>query len=650
MFLSPLRRLAHKIRSRILWPTEVRLKETSTRLHLDIERAEARLQHENERLRARLDHLELLLTEHPEVSALDAEAGAQFPSPAVSIVMPTWNRARALGAAIRSVQAQVFRDWELLVIDDGSTDDTEEVLAAFALDSRIRYVRRPHLGHSAARNHALEIARGVFVAYLDSDNLWYPDFLAAAVAVFARETDCACLYGALVSDSHAPAGQRILFEGFDPARLLAANYIDLNVFMHRRALVATLGGFDETLTRLADWDLILRYSKGAKVQRIPVLAARYRALDDQRVTDTADVGLNLWRLRRKWPPQCASARAPRVLYVLWHYPQLSETYIEAEILCMTRWGVHVEVWSQSDVASPYQASVPVHRGDLSEAIARAQPDILHVHWLSFAVERRAELVASGLPLTVRGHGFEVNAPAMRRTLDIPTLRRIFCFPHFAAPYAAEPKISAMAAAFDTGLFQPAREKDRHLVVRTGSALASKDLMLFFEVAKKLPRHRFVMAAITANDRESYPDEMREMWRRNGAVGELLFDVPREQIVPLVERAGLYLHTTNLPGTRDAAPVGMPISIAEAMATGAHVLVRDLPALTAYVGDAGRAYRDAAHAASLIEETTHWSEERWQDAWRKSVDRAFLHHADDAVLRPLFEEWCAVLAGKPSSTP
>ena len=58
-----------------------------------------------------------------------------------------------------------------------------------------------------------------------------------------------------------------------------------------------------------------------------------------------------------------------------------------------------------------------------------------------------------------------------------------------------------------------------------------------------------------------------------------------------------------------------------------------------------AYRDAAHAASLIEETTQWSDERWQDAWRKSVDRAFLHHADDAVLRPLFEAWCAVIAEK-----
>ena len=208
----------------------------------------------------------------------------------------------------------------------------------------------------------------------------------------------------------------------------------------------------------------------------------------------------------------------------------------------------------------------------------------------------------------------------------------------------------MAAAFDTTLFQPFAEKDRRLVVRTGTALPSKDLMLFFEVAKKLPQHRFVMAAITANDRESYPDELREMWQRNGSVGELLFDVPREKLIPLVERAGIYLHTTNVPGMKDAAPVGMPISIAEMLATGAYILVRDLPALTAYVGDAGSAYRDADHAASLIEETTRWSDERWQEAWEKSVDRAFLHHADDLVLRPLFEEWCAALQGKSPQSP
>lgn len=647
MVFSYLRRLARRLRSRILWPAEVHLKETSARLGSDLQRLETLLLRENDRLRKRLDQLELLLTEHPGVRSQDLEAGARFPSPTVSIVMPTWNRGHGLTAAIKSVQAQTFGDWELLIVDDGSTDDTPEVLTAFEADARIRYVRQTHLGHSAARNHGLRLARGSLIAYLDSDNLWYPDFLAAAVSTFAGNDECACLYGALVSDAHLPAGQRILFEAFDSVLLLESNYIDLNVFVHRKAVVASLGGFDEALTRLADWDLILRYSQNTKVLRVPVLAARYRVLDDKRVTDTADLGVNLWRVRRKWPPHCGSSRKPRVLYVVWHYPQLSETYIEAEIRCMQRWGVHIEVWSQSDVASPYEPSVPVHRGSLTEAIARSQPDILHVHWLSFAVEQRAQLVASNLPLTVRGHGFEVNEHAIRRTLDIPTLRRVFCFPHFAAPFANEPKISSMAAAFDTALFQPVMEKDRQLVVRTGTALPSKDLMLFFEVAKKLPQHRFVMAAITANDREYYPDELREMWRRNGSVGELLFDVPREKLIPLVERAGIYLHTTNVPGTKDAAPVGMPISIAETLATGAYVLVRDLPALTAYVGDAGCAYRDAGHAASLIEETTRWSDARWQNAWQKSVDRAFLHHADEVVLRPLFEEWCSALGEKPA---
>ena len=89
MVFSYLRRLARRLRSRILWPAEVHLKETSARLGSDLQRLETLLLRENDRLRKRLDQLELLLTEHPGVRLQDLEAGARFPSPTVSIVMPT---------------------------------------------------------------------------------------------------------------------------------------------------------------------------------------------------------------------------------------------------------------------------------------------------------------------------------------------------------------------------------------------------------------------------------------------------------------------------------------------------------------------------------------------------------------------------------
>ncbi len=588
-------------------------------------------------LKDRIEQLEVLLTEHPKIDSRGLTKTG-FLSPVISVVMPTWNRAVIISDAINSVQAQLFTDWELVIIDDGSTDNTAEIVAAFAGDRRIRYVKQPHTGQSAARNHGLRLAQGSLIAYLDSDNLWYPEFMAAAVAAFAADPTIDSAYGALISEAH---GERILFAPFDRKRLLKGNCIDINTFVHRRSLVDTHGKFDEMLDRLVDWDLMLRYTQHTPARRLPVLAARYRALDAHRVSNDAICGTNYLRISRKWREIPNLSRPLRVLYVLWHYPQLSETYIETEILCMKRWGAHIEVWSASAVASPYEASVPVHRGSLEEAIAACQPDILHVHWLSFAISQSKWLLASGLPLTVRSHGFDVTNETVDAVLALPTLRRAFCFPHQIAHLTGESRLVSLASAFDTSLFRPEPDKDRRLVVRTGAALPSKDLDLLFDVAKRLPNHRFVIAVVTSLHKESYVGELTQALRHSGSPAELMVDVPRDRLLPLVERAALYLHTVTPPDRQDATPIGMPISIAEAMATGAHVLVRDLPPLISYVGPAGSGYRNAEHAAELIAETAAWTETKWKQAWTRSVDRAFMNYADELVLLPLFDEWCAI---------
>ena len=244
----------------------------------------------------RTTKLELLL-EHPDVLAA-SRAAAPFPSPVVTIVMPTWNRGWVVGAAIRSVQAQTFADWELIVVDDGSTDDTAEIMAAFH-DPRIRSVTKTHAGQCRARNHALTLARGALIAYLDSDNVWYPGYLAAAVAVFAAKPAVDCLYGAMVTDAHYE-GEHILFRPFDRERLIDGNYIGMSTFMHRRALIERYGAFDEELSTLEDWDLILRYTAHAPAYRLPALAVRYRVVDATRVTVTTRQQGAVAHIRAKW--------------------------------------------------------------------------------------------------------------------------------------------------------------------------------------------------------------------------------------------------------------------------------------------------------------------------------------------------------------
>ena len=188
----------------------------------------------------------------------------------VSVVMPTRDRAELLAQAVGSVLAQAHQAWELIIVDDGSTDDTRAVLEAID-DPRVRALHLPaSIGAPDARNRALDVARGELIAYLDDDNLMGPLWLRAVVAAFERHPDAQLAYGALVGD-HAGTDPAVLFEPFDRRILLQRNYIDRNVIAHRAGPRETDG-----IVYASDWDLVLRLTRDAPPLAIPVIAAAYR--------------------------------------------------------------------------------------------------------------------------------------------------------------------------------------------------------------------------------------------------------------------------------------------------------------------------------------------------------------------------------------
>jgi len=191
--------------------------------------------------------------------------------------MPVWNRSKVVGRAIESVLGQSYKDFELIVVDDGSDDVLDNVVSPF-LSDKVKYYRTEHQGVSAARNLGVRKATGELIAYLDSDNVWHSGFLARMVAVLlSGEYDAAyCLARRFVRDQKGEIVEDgTLGREFCFKELLENNYIDLNTFVHTRRIFDLKGGFDEKLRRLGDWDLIIRIAAWGEIKFVPEILVDY---------------------------------------------------------------------------------------------------------------------------------------------------------------------------------------------------------------------------------------------------------------------------------------------------------------------------------------------------------------------------------------
>lgn len=203
--------------------------------------------------------------------------------PRVTVVMPVYNGEPFLIESLESVFQQTFQDFELIVVDDGSTDATHSILEAYA--DRLTVIHQKNAGHAAARNAALKIAQGDWIAMIDADDIWHPaklkeqlDLAEAASAdviyTAARNfEDSARVDNITFGDCKCPAGD--VFRD-----LLLDNFITHSSVLLRKDAVIAVGGYDETLKTTCDWDLWLRMSASgsdfAGVQQ-PLTSYRWRS-------------------------------------------------------------------------------------------------------------------------------------------------------------------------------------------------------------------------------------------------------------------------------------------------------------------------------------------------------------------------------------
>jgi glycosyltransferase involved in cell wall biosynthesis len=209
-------------------------------------------------------------------------------APQVSVIMPAYNAGRHIAASIRSVACQTFAGWELIVADDGSTDETAEIVRALAAaDERIRYVRRENGGQAAARNTGIRHARGALLAFLDADDLWLPEKLERQLRAL-EETGADLIYcdGYVFSDDGPPedADGFAVVPGFARGAemfglLYEYNRIATLSVLVRREAVERAGLFDEDrrIQNCEDYDLWLRMAlAGASFYGMTEKLMRYR--------------------------------------------------------------------------------------------------------------------------------------------------------------------------------------------------------------------------------------------------------------------------------------------------------------------------------------------------------------------------------------
>ncbi len=208
------------------------------------------------------------------------------PRPLVSIILPAYNRLQYLRLAVGSVLSQTFRDWELIVADDGSDLNTREYLATLDQPPRMRIFRRTHIGiPSVVRNAALREATGTYVAFLDSDDLWEPRKLEMQIEALRARSHCRWSYTAftqidgrgalLAEEAHR---KWVPHEGpiFEKIVRNQAAFRTPSVVLAERQLVMQLGAFDEGMRSAEDFDLYVRLALHSEIALVDKPLVRVR--------------------------------------------------------------------------------------------------------------------------------------------------------------------------------------------------------------------------------------------------------------------------------------------------------------------------------------------------------------------------------------
>lgn len=241
--------------------------------------------------------------------------------PLVSVVTATYNMSQYLAEAVLSVLNQDYPAVELIVIDDGSTDDTAAVLAPFADDQRVTVIQQPNAGQTVAKNRGMRQARGKYIGFCDADNAWLPDKLSRQVHHLEKNPRLGVIYGDIqfMDENGAPLPTPAVrrHSGRITGKLLADNFVTFNTTLAPRRVLEEFEYMDESLTMAIDYDLWLRISTRHDFLHLPETLVRYRIWGGQMSHKTGERMDNFFRLLERFLARYPGSVTPAEIRRAW---------------------------------------------------------------------------------------------------------------------------------------------------------------------------------------------------------------------------------------------------------------------------------------------------------------------------------------------
>jgi len=239
--------------------------------------------------------------------------------PLVSVVVATYNMAQYICEAVDSVLNQDYQNIEVILVDDGSEDDTQQKLQRYAGDQRVKIFWQHNAGQTAAKNRGLNEAVGEYIGFCDADNYWLPGKLSMQLDFCEENKKPTVIYGdlqlidVLGKNLNTPIVKR--YSGKITGPLLMDNFVTFNTTLIPRRILDEVGGFDETLRMGIDYDLWLRISVHYDFQYLPKPLVGYRIWGGQMSNRTGERFENFFRLMKnflgKYPDSVSSVEIKR---------------------------------------------------------------------------------------------------------------------------------------------------------------------------------------------------------------------------------------------------------------------------------------------------------------------------------------------------